>query len=499
MRRRAFSLATSCALGLAAWSVAAHAQNATGFSANRYEPAERGSEWFALDSLDIHGRLRPAAGATLDFARRPLALYESNGDAASSIVLTRLDLHVGGALTFLERYRVAVSLPIALLNDGHTGFAGTTRYRAPWNHQTVGDLRLAADALLYGEPEGKARVGVGVRVWLPTGETYSYTSDGEWRLAPHASFGGDAGMFAYAAQLAYVYRARKDEFDGASIGNELAFAASGGVRVLQRRLLVGPELYGSTRLVSSGTAFLGSRTTPVEAVLGVHYGWRDFRFNAGFGPGFGKSYGSPEYRALLSVDWAPAEQKPAPPPPLPAEPPPPPPPEPPPPPPPPEPPPPPPPPPDTDLDGIPDPRDACPDRPGPSNVDPAKNGCPIAEIKNEKIEILDQVRFTSNSAEIESGVEGDRVLEAVLAILLAHPELNVRVEGHTDKGGAESINRALGTKRAEAVVHWLVAHGVAAKRLKTAGFGADRPIAPNDTDEGRRKNRRVELHIISDR
>jgi len=72
--------------------------------------------------------------------------------------------------------------------------------------------------------------------------------------------------------------------------------------------------------------------------------------------------------------------------------------------------------------------------------------------------------------------------------------LRLRIEGHTDAIGDAAYNRDLSQRRADAVKAYLVARLPAvAARLKTQGFGPDRPIASNRSDEGREKNRRVEL------
>ena len=87
----------------------------------------------------------------------------------------------------------------------------------------------------------------------------------------------------------------------------------------------------------------------------------------------------------------------------------------------------------------------------------------------------------------------DPVLDQVLALLNAQPTWTLAIEGHTDSTGTKAGNQALSQQRAQAVVAWLCAHGVAAARLSAAGFGDTKPIADNATDEGRARNRRVEL------
>lgn len=78
-------------------------------------------------------------------------------------------------------------------------------------------------------------------------------------------------------------------------------------------------------------------------------------------------------------------------------------------------------------------------------------------------------------------------------MLQQDPDVKISVEGHTDNVGSAASNQALSEKHAQAVVAWLTSHGVAAARLKAKGWGQSKPLADNGSDEGRGKNRRVEL------
>lgn len=89
--------------------------------------------------------------------------------------------------------------------------------------------------------------------------------------------------------------------------------------------------------------------------------------------------------------------------------------------------------------------------------------------------------------------ESRRILDKVIVAMKANPDWRVAIEGHTDAHGAPDYNRALSERRAEAVRSYLQAAGVAPRRLSTTGFGAARPVAPNDAP-GSALNRRVELH-----
>jgi len=77
--------------------------------------------------------------------------------------------------------------------------------------------------------------------------------------------------------------------------------------------------------------------------------------------------------------------------------------------------------------------------------------------------------------------------------LQKNPDMHIRIEGHTDNIGSMEYNIDLSQKRAQAVKDYLVGKGIDESRVSTVGFGYERPIAPNDTEEGRSLNRRAEI------
>jgi len=87
-------------------------------------------------------------------------------------------------------------------------------------------------------------------------------------------------------------------------------------------------------------------------------------------------------------------------------------------------------------------------------------------------------------------------LESLTNMLLLRPELKIRLEGHTDNNGSENYNLELSKNRVQAVKDFLVANGVDAMRIEIAYFGESKPIADNSTEEGKAKNRRVEMYYI---
>lgn len=84
-------------------------------------------------------------------------------------------------------------------------------------------------------------------------------------------------------------------------------------------------------------------------------------------------------------------------------------------------------------------------------------------------------------------------LNRLVKLLKKKDKLKIRIEGHTDIVGSESYNLILSRKRAKAVKSYLVQHGISSRRIKVKGFGASKPISDNKTEEGKAKNRRVEI------
>ncbi|HEX9368782.1 MAG TPA: OmpA family protein [Vicinamibacterales bacterium] len=106
---------------------------------------------------------------------------------------------------------------------------------------------------------------------------------------------------------------------------------------------------------------------------------------------------------------------------------------------------------------------------------------------------LSDVLFDSGSANLKPGAR--EKLAKVAGIILAHPGLDMAVEGHTDSVGSASYNQQLSERRADSVRDYLVRQGIAPSAVATSGFGKDRPVASNSTPAGRQQNRRVELVV----
>jgi OOP family OmpA-OmpF porin len=352
------AFAGACVAFLASATANAQQLATPGAALNRYEPAERGSEWFASESLDLRGKARPSLGMVIDYGYKPYVLLNSDGSENTAVISDQLYVHLGGGIVLFDRLRLALSLPLALAQAGDSKTIGGKRYVAP-SKAAFGDLRIGVDVRLLGEYGDPFTVALGARLWLPTGSDTQYAGDGQARVGPHLAVAGDVGAFVYAARLGVIYRANDQAFNGHPTGTEFDFSAAAGLRVADKKLVIGPEFFGGT-VVSNGDAVFGSRTTPLALVVGGHYTAGDFRFGLGAGPGLSSAAGTPAFRALASVDWIPAIVKEAPPP-VSA----------------------PPPPADRDSDGVLDANDACPDAPGVKTDDPKTNGCPVVSDRDK--------------------------------------------------------------------------------------------------------------------
>jgi OmpA-OmpF porin, OOP family len=477
------------------------AQDRTGFAIDRHEPAERGSMFFVVDSLDLRGHVRPAAGATLAYGYKPLVVQDANAEERFALVRHQLLLHAGASVVLIERVRVGLDVPFAIYQDGEDGLAAGDALRGA-SAPALGDVRLAADARIAGRHGDPITVAAGLRAWLPTGLRSQFTSDGPLRVAPQMLVAGEAGPLAWGARTAVVVRGRDDRYAGASLGSELFAAIGAGLRTRGDRLVIGPELQASSVLAE----LFEKKTTPIELLGGAHWEvTHGFRIGAGVGLGLTQGFGSPRVRGLFAIEWTehivtptldrdgdginddvdacPREagifdEDPArngcPPPPIPQE--------------------------DADGDGVFDTEDACPTVAGVRTKDPMTNGCPpnaprpLAIVTKDQIRIGEEIRFATDSADLLG--ESDAVLGAVKKILDEHPDIRkVRIEGHTDAVGDPAYNEELSARRAASVTQWLTGHGIDAARLESKGFGSRRPIDTNETEEGRARNRRVVFTI----
>jgi len=115
----------------------------------------------------------------------------------------------------------------------------------------------------------------------------------------------------------------------------------------------------------------------------------------------------------------------------------------------------------------------------------------IFETLNRDGHIALYINFDTGKSIIRS--ESGSIIEQIVSMMKSNPDLKLSIEGHTDNVGDPISNKTLSEERAKSVASALVGQGIEMERLSTAGYGQDKPVGDNKTEEGRAKNRRVEL------
>lgn len=151
--------------------------------------------------------------------------------------------------------------------------------------------------------------------------------------------------------------------------------------------------------------------------------------------------------------------------------------------------------PDADGDGVKDSDDQCPNEKG--NIE--NNGCPqvvtLSDTDQAKLDLaIQNIEFDYNSAQLKSTSKDN--LKGVVEIMTENPSYRLKLDGYTDNRGDSESNLTLSQNRVNSCKEYLVSQGIDASRITSVGHGESDPIASNDTDEGRKQNRRVEFTIV---
>jgi len=472
--------------------------------------APAGDHGFIVAGSDARGDGTLRARVGLDVAAKPLVVLTS-GSVEYHVVESQVLLEPGVSFALWDRFLFAADLPIVVAESGGDRPFGATPVGSGEHGPGMGDLGVSARARIAGQADGALKASARAEAWLPTGNA-EFASDPTVRFRPSLGVSLEKSRARGALEAGFLYRKSQQlpALLPVRVGPALTAGIAGAFAVDgARRVEVGAEL-GLSSCVGSGAKLFDPRSTAGQALVTTRVRLPlSLVVGAGAGPGIGQGPGAADLRALFSVTYSPE----APPPPpdddgdgisdatdacprvrgvaagdpmmhgcpaLPT---------------------------DTDGDTISDVRDACPRRPGLPSRDPKFHGCPEqpppppppapprAKLAEHEIVITEQVVFDTGTAVIRP--ESDQLLGEVAHVLREHPELTrVEVQGHTDNTGTPEFNRTLSQDRARAVVHWLIAHGIAAERLHATGHGTDVPLASNDTEEGRAKNRRVEFKVL---
>lgn len=358
---------------------------------DRFDPSQAGDRMFAVPSPFVAGALTPHFMVVGDYAHNPLLVSTAKSDqVVGAVVGSQLFLHLNATLALWNRLNININAPIALQQSGDNPERGAQSFISPSSAQ-FGDLRVGLRVRLYGNYTDIFQAALGGSLWLPTGSSNSFVSDGKVRGMPHVILGGRADKFVWSFLAGMEFR---PSLQFASVAQGSMVRLGGGIGFLigeKKNFQVGPEFSAALTIDD-----VSARTSNVEALIDARYRVvDDFEVGVGAGPGLSKGIGTPDFRGVLMLAYSPKQKEPITvvpvqdrdgdrivdsqdacpnepgvmspdptkngcPPPK-----------------------------DTDLDGVWDMYDACPAEPGLANQDPAKNGCPPRD--RDKDTILDEV------------------------------------------------------------------------------------------------------------
>lgn len=447
------------ATALAASPLPASAQAAKGFALQTYEPAPAGDTMFFVPDPSVQRHAAPAASLLMSWSADPLVLRQNGQVLPGFRVVHRQSWAiVQGSVPVADALLLDVALPFAFYQSGSQPLNDLAQVSSAG----IGDVRLGARVPI--PLGGPVRLAAALDLWLPTGSRESFSSDGSVRVLPKLVVGLERGSWVYGVEAGFLVR-NSEDLGYTKLGPAIAF--SGGVAWRWRDLRVGPEIYGRHQ-------FAGTATSPIEALLGGRWQRGPMELGLAVGTALDTSPGAAPFRAVAQLTWrsepgrARAVEAVAAAPPAPEV---------------------------TVAVAAPVPVAPAVHRAEVGSPRPPAPA-PLAVVRANKIEILRTIRFENDRTVLKP--ESEAVLRDVAAILAAHPEIGrVVIEGHTDARGDAAHNSALSERRALAVRDWLVARGgIGAERLQSRGFGARLPIASNETEQGRARNRRVEFGIV---
>ncbi|WP_084735439.1 OmpA family protein [Cystobacter ferrugineus] len=546
LRRRRSTVAAAAA-AVATVPMVSQAQGDLGrsFLVQRFQAQPGRDDLLGVQSARVPDHLTVSGRLFVDYANQPLRLVSSEDSRYQRLIVGRQAfLTLAGSVALFDRFELGAAIPVLLSQN--TGGPNTVnpRFGSTGVTTAISDLRLnLKTALVRSQNLG---LSLSLPFSFPTAPRDSYAGTGSVTFNPTLAgeWRGERGS-ALMANVG-LYLARAQQFYNLNLGTAITYGVGGKVDLVpQHKLALLATLAGEVGLRRPSVP-----TNPLELLLALRWGFlKNLEATVGGGPGLTNGYGTPRYRLLAALSYAPSDTPPRPKPaPVVVAPP----------------PPPPPPPPaiiarddsgqvlagqSIDLTVLGNDEG----QPGESlrvdevgsakegRVEAATDGTlrytaresfsgqdtftyrvsgndgrtatatvvvtvtapppppppapPKVVVEKGKLRTLDKVYFAINKD--NAITESLPILDQVYEVLHTNPDIKkLRVEAHTDNAGKASYNKDLSARRAKWVLEYLIQKGIAPERLASEGFGMTKPIDTNGTPEGRANNRRVEFVIV---
>jgi uncharacterized protein (TIGR03382 family) len=461
LRRRRRAPAALGVVAALVVSAGASAAERGDFAIERHRPAIDGDGIIDTEAATVGKHLDVDVALQGMFELNPLLVYETDaaGNAVreQALVGQRLGGNLVASVSLFDWMKLGVDLPLlawqgrddAALDDviaGPRGSLGATG---------IGDLRVVPKVSLLQARSWGVDVAVMPSFTLPSGwPVASYMSDASPTFSPEIAVGRAFGAFRLAANGGMRLRPER-VYLGTVVGSEVTAHVGAAARL--HDLVSVPVELGVSAASAIGLGAASSAPLEVNAAASWDV-MREVQVYGSAGGGLVRGLGTPDLRAIVGVRLS--FENPA----------------------------------CTCVELEPAAAPAA-EPPPPAPAPVVEEPAPAAAVSETKIELNQRVMF--ETARDVIAPSSDALLDEVARVLVENPRIKkMRVDGHTDAAGKPSRNQALSERRAAAVVAYLVAHGVDAARLSSSGWGSQKPIASNDTEEGREQNRRVELTIL---
>ncbi len=498
----------------------------------KYTPAMESG--LALEGGELQATRSYLLQALLDF-NVGILVAKNGSQRIGDLLPFRADLHILGAYQLHPRVEVSADLPITIGQVNNFQILADQGFpvKAP-NAAGLGAPRLMGRVQILKQSEFPIVGLAGVlEVRIPIGDTSSFLSDRGFVFAPRLAIERSIGPVRLLANVGWRLRTAPGRFINLYVGQEFTLGGGAIVELPSFGRFQNNQLLGELNLATPAEApftFTEAEAlkSPFELLIGARTQFAGkWGAQLSIGKGLGDNgYGRETIRFSLALtyqhvpdpdddgdgipnridgcpdqpedkdgiddgDGCPDEREP-----------------------------------DRDNDGVPDKLDACPDVLGlqefdgcpdkdgdqiPDHVDkcpgqagpPDLQGCPPPEeeeevvLESERIRINNQILFEFGSDRIDP--RSFKLLDEVAAVLTKNPDAGpVMIEGHTDNVGSREANISLSRRRAKAVENYLITKGIATRRLRSEGYGFDKPLSTNDTPLGRAKNRRTEFKLLDE-
>lgn len=401
-----------------------------------FTPATDGGKFLSIHQSKTLKQFGFNVGLTTDYANRPFEVqFVGSGIRVGGIIDDLLVMQAHGAFGVTDWLSFGANVPVAAWMTQYVG-AGATKTKYYFK---LGDVRFDAKFRILDRDRYHVGLAIVPFIYFPTGKEFNYMGNGMWSPGASLVFDVDIANRVFLGTNVTYRNYRRTQWDpgnvNAVLDDTLNIGGAANIRITDDWAVIG-EMWAESVLKSF---FKRKIQTESEFLAGVKFTPQKFAKGLGItlagGRGITNAPGSPNYRALLGINYR-YEKLPGPPKPLEVE----------------------------------------------------------AKVE-EKIVITQKIHFEFNRSIIQP--VSFPILNDVAKILKENEQIHlVRIEGHTDWIGSNEYNQRLSDSRAKAVREYLIKQGIAAERVEAYGFGESKPIADNNTTLGRAKNRRVEFTVI---